>query len=544
MVKVAYRQSLIRRMLFLILVIVGLVGIITIAVSYSVTAQRAEREALNSIQELISTVEPSVRIACYLNDKELGGEVVKGLMSNRIVSGLRILDGDGNVLAQSDGWGKRATASKQDIITRPVQSPFEAQQQVGEIQVELNRQELESGIRRSLLDIGIPIVSQTIFGGIALVLAILLLVLPKVRKLMGQIDRVQVEQGETLSWPERENLSEIGVLVQYINRLLGRIYESLDNERLLRRQQEIEQRKYRSIFENARTCIFLCDLEGYLLSSNSACLTIGLDGGVGTRIKITEILAEGDGDLHTRLLSSIRQQQESNFEVRLSAQAGQGERWLQVILTPIDEQTVQGVINNITTLKAETRMAQQLARTDPLTQLTNRRGFVDALEALLNDTHRQIHNLVLMLIDLDRFKQVNDTLGHEVGDEVLIAVAGRLRNAVRKIDQVCRLGGDEFVILMEDAGADAAYRTATLLISRLNEPITTKHEHIVELGASIGIIYLPAGVNLHQRELLHLADEQMYKAKQSGRNRPVLLDLSRTAGVAAAADAIDNEGAS
>jgi len=526
MVGVAYRQSLISRMLLLILIIVGLVGVITSMVSYSVSAGRAERDALESIRELISTVEPSVRIACYLNDRELAGEVVKGLMSNRIVAGLSILDGEGKPLAQS-GNADLASLSRSDAtITRTVFSPFEAQHRVGEIRVELNRLELVSDIRRTFLQIGIPIVSQTLFGGVALVLAVLLLVLPKIRRLMTQIDRVRVEQGETLSWSAAESRSEIGVLVQYINRLLGRIYQSLESERRLRRQQEIEQRKYRSIFENARTCIFLCDPEGYLLSTNAACLTVGLDGETATRVRITEVLASRQSELEARMLASIHQQRESSYEIQLSAQAEQGECWLQVVLTPIDEHTVQGVINNITALKTETRMAQQLARTDPLTQLTNRLGFSDRFDSLLDPDRRETHPLVLMLIDLDRFKQVNDTLGHEVGDEVLITVAKRLRNAVRQVDQVCRLGGDEFVVLMEDTTAQAAYRTAQLLIRRLNDPITTRHQGVAEVGASIGIIYLPVGLQRQRRELMLLADEQMYRAKQSGRNRPSLLELS------------------
>src|SRR3546814_7872465 len=132
----------------------------------------------------------------------------------------------------------------------------------------------------------------------------------------------------------------------------------------------------------------------------------------------------------------------------LRAQGGHTQ-WAEISLTPMDNVMLQGVINDITERKRAEFAAQQLASRDTLTGLPNRRGIDAGLAAVFEDRHREPDlAIALMLLDLDYFKQVNDTYGHAAGDIVLCPVADILQRIVRRTDLVARPGGDEFTIVL------------------------------------------------------------------------------------------------
>lgn len=171
---------------------------------------------------------------------------------------------------------------------------------------------------------------------------------------------------------------------------------------------------------------------------------------------------------------------------------------------------------DITHRKLVEKNLNELARTDMLTGLSNRRDFDERLEQGLARRIAAPRPLALMLIDLDRFKEINDTLGHLAGDTVLKAVAARLREAAFDIDVLARLGGDEFAILLGDSGAA---ESAELLAARLKVAMSRPIPIIgssVTVTLSIGIAYCQG--ELSARDLTHLADRALYDAKESGRN--------------------------
>jgi diguanylate cyclase (GGDEF)-like protein len=164
--------------------------------------------------------------------------------------------------------------------------------------------------------------------------------------------------------------------------------------------------------------------------------------------------------------------------------------------------------------KAEERLAY-LAQYDPLTDLANRALFHDRLGQALARTEREGNMVALMFLDLDRFKAVNDKLGHSGGDELLKEVARRIKRRVRESDTVARIGGDEFAIILENlSDAQDAAPVAQDILDRLSEPVVLDGYEIL-LTASIGVAVRPPSEG---DRLLKDADTAMYRAKERGRN--------------------------
>ena len=159
---------------------------------------------------------------------------------------------------------------------------------------------------------------------------------------------------------------------------------------------------------------------------------------------------------------------------------------------------------------------------DPLTGLGNRTLFTTRLAHALDRRDRDISTVAVLFVDLDDFKMVNDSLGHEAGDAVLTRVAERVQSVLRPFDTAARLGGDEFAVLLEDtAGPDAAAETAERIIAALARPFTLQGSEVA-MHASIGVAMATAGVE--GVELLRQADVAMYRAKDRGKARFELYD--------------------
>jgi len=169
------------------------------------------------------------------------------------------------------------------------------------------------------------------------------------------------------------------------------------------------------------------------------------------------------------------------------------------------------------------------ALTDPLTGLPNRRLFADRIEHALERRERTNKRLAVLFLDLDRFKLVNDGLGHAAGDAVLQAVGERLRSVLRAGDTVARLGGDEFGILLEYvAGQAEAYATAQRVLAALSDPLDI-HGRSVSVRASIGLAIDRDDEFLNADELLRDADTAMYRAKANGRGVVAVFEPSMLA---------------
>jgi len=168
------------------------------------------------------------------------------------------------------------------------------------------------------------------------------------------------------------------------------------------------------------------------------------------------------------------------------------------------------------TIEQSERDLKYMAFNDALTGLPNRRYFLETLDRSMNSVTRGYHTLALLLIDLDGFKSVNDTIGHDAGDFVLAKVSERVPQVIRKGDMFARLGGDEFTILLNDIASPAAIRKIALqVIKAIEEPLRFQKRD-ASVSASVGIAMAPSD-NTQMAELLKAADEAMYRAKEGGK---------------------------
>jgi diguanylate cyclase (GGDEF)-like protein len=189
--------------------------------------------------------------------------------------------------------------------------------------------------------------------------------------------------------------------------------------------------------------------------------------------------------------------------------------------TQQDIELLQFVSTQIATVVERKQMEvwlQHIARHDPLTDLPNRELFHERLDTALRLSERNQTPLSLLYLDLDRFKEVNDTLGHPIGDLLLQEAARRLKQCVRESDTVGRVGGDEFLVLLNGVSPpEQTLSIAEKIRAALDRPFELAG-HRVQISPSIGVAFYPEHSN-DGKQLVRYADEAMYDAKKSGGNR-------------------------
>jgi len=175
-------------------------------------------------------------------------------------------------------------------------------------------------------------------------------------------------------------------------------------------------------------------------------------------------------------------------------------------------------VRNITAQRHAEKMLRRQAQHDPLTDLPNRILFNERLEQAIDRAAHMESRFAVLFIDLDGFKQVNDALGHEVGDHVLQVVAQNLLQTLRRSDTLARIGGDEFVLLAEDFQTLEQMKSLAVKVVASVSDLVTPALRNIKIGASVGIALYPDH-GTDARTLLVRADEAMYEAKVHGKSR-------------------------
>lgn len=242
-------------------------------------------------------------------------------------------------------------------------------------------------------------------------------------------------------------------------------------------------------------------------------------------------IRRSDGDHHKNLPVIVMTTADDNVDRNLAFLNGAND----FITKPIDEMEMQARVNvhyrlarTIRELESSKKALAEQALTDSLTRLKNRRAFFENGARALSMAQRYVSDLSVILLDIDHFKKINDSYGHQVGDEALIIVANILTELTRTVDTVARIGGEEFAILLPDTN-----RLGTaVLAERIRKAIEREQfivtDKIVQITTSIGIASLGVDPAQSIDQLLAVADNRLYMAKESGRNRICVNDEGRT----------------
>ncbi len=301
------------------------------------------------------------------------------------------------------------------------------------------------------------------------------------------------------------------------------ISKDISRQRATEERLRGSEERFRGIFESAPIGIMLVDMQGHIFQSNHmAANLLAYDEQHMNGIHISRLVPSEDrANLKETLTGMIHRSSIHKSERRMVCQNSL-EMWVNfhVVL----QHSSQGEpiyyivqIADITDIKQGQQRMEQMAFYDTLTNLANRRLFQDRLNQAIEHSLRTNRASALLFLDLDNFKRVNDTLGHQVGDNLLREVATRLQQCVRKEDTVARTGGDEFTILLTEIGTPSdAGLVAQKILNHLREPITISNHPLI-VTTSIGITVVP-GDGLDPNLLLRNADLAMYKAKEHGRN--------------------------
>jgi len=335
-------------------------------------------------------------------------------------------------------------------------------------------------------------------------------------------------------------------IITLINGLSADISFALDNfDREKQRQQaETELTLAASVFESSQQAIFITNADKEIVRVNSAFSLLtgyGAEEVIGRIPAQMQISEQNNDGLHQLMWEHINTQ--GYWQGELSNCRKDGNRYSEwLTITRVNDKNgatthYVGIFIDITERKLNEERIHKLAFYDALTQLPNRRLLVERLRLALFASQRNHNHGALMFMDIDRFKTLNDTQGHDIGDQLLVEVGKRITHCVREQDTVARIGGDEFVIMLEGlsehetAAIALAQRIGSKILDSLNLPYLLYHfdqngyslpiKH--HSSASIGM-KLFQGTQINSDDILKQADMAMYQAKQAGRNTLCVFD--------------------
>jgi diguanylate cyclase (GGDEF)-like protein/PAS domain S-box-containing protein len=310
--------------------------------------------------------------------------------------------------------------------------------------------------------------------------------------------------------------------------IVGRVWSFRDITE--RKQAEVRLQLSASVFTHAREGILITDAEGNIIEVNEAFSHI-------TGYSRDEVLGR-----NPRLLQSGRQNREFYAAMwRDLIEKGHwlGELWnrrktgelyaeMLTISAVRDEQGTThqyvALFSDITSLKEHERQLEHIAHYDALTALPNRVLLADRLQQAIAQVQRRGQSLAVAYLDLDGFKPINDNHGHSAGDQMLIAIATRMKQALREGDTLARLGGDEFVaVLLDLADIKSSEPMLTRLLAAAAQPQRVG-DLMLQVSASLGVTFFPQTEDVDADQLLRQADQAMYQAKLAGKNRYHVFD--------------------
>ncbi|MDG4554406.1 MAG: diguanylate cyclase [Candidatus Competibacter sp.] len=496
---------------------------------------------VDSLNSLASTFAPGAASALWDYQQELLNSLAAGIGEHELVTMVEIADPHGRIGATHRA-AETGTPPPDLTVRQTLYHRFEDGQleTLGTLRIASSEAKALAHLKGTALSVGLSTLAQLLFLGVMLAGLARILVVKPLTRFSEQVGRLAASNQQRQIDLGPVEIAEIATLQQGFNQLLREVSEShalitavnADLERrVAERTRDLGQRNQELVREHDLTLAlvrsipgFVCVLDGagvILLANHATGALIGSPGTplIGRLWSSLPALASPDHPLRT-LFHQAHRAGHATTQAGFPSAAGP-EQTYQFEALRIGEGAggrivVVGV--DITEQNAQKLRLEHLAFHDRLTGLPNRALLLDRLERILLIATRQHTRFAIAFVDLDRFKPINDSVGHEAGDAVLREIANRLCRCVRESDTVARYGGDEFVLLLPDQRHPEGWRRiADTVLNAVSQPIHWQ-DAVFQVGASIGFAVFPRDGGDTQL-LLDAADAAMYRAKQAGRNR-------------------------
>jgi diguanylate cyclase (GGDEF)-like protein len=480
----------------------------------------------NLQRQLVSTLQAQAEVAAFASNAEIAQDVLNGLLTNDTIASVRLTSANG--FEQHKAHGAAATGQLSST-TYILLSPIDKQTPIGELHVSADESVVRDAAISSAIANSLILVLQILLAVILLAIVFRRIVAKPIANLAHTLASIHPGGSERLPIDKEHEHDEVGMLSSSANNLLDAAEHALEEERQLRFKVEEMEQHYRRIFESTNVGIMVLQSCGRLINSNPILLQkivgIHFDGKYTPDSEdfISAIFVQPEVAWAMVSEASARGRAVA-ADLQLKTADGSS-RWAHCILSVSHDQLgkmeiIEGVLYDVTARREQEENARQRAEMDALTGIHNRHGIEIFIDRSLRHAGDDNVLVGILLIDLDGFKAVNDTLGHAAGDAVLVEVAARLRDRIRRsTDLVGRLGGDEFIVIVYNCGEgkELLAQLASDIVASLAQPIHLASGQTAQIGASIGVARYP-GDGMTREILFERADRAMYEVKRRGKN--------------------------
>ena len=498
-------------------------SVVVAAISFISIQKQVDATVSKSVSALVRTVYSAAAKAAYTNDRELASEIVLGLQYNDEIACAEI-----STLIMDVGSDKGC--EHEAYIKRKLISPVDASYFAGELRIYRNGAYRENLAKEQLLHELKSIVSVIIFVCLSLLVLTYFLIAKPISLVSAKLLNVQFDSDVDLL-EEGSRSDELGDIGRVINLMLANAKKQIISEQIMVLRTEELSTHFKMIFELSKNYLAVTDGDLRLQSFNPKFRELVAHTRDPDTLMNKDDWLSCVTDDPVPLYQLIVASKEVNTPITRDMEFSYSENGELVHnffnLTFVKGRTkVAGTailifINDMTDHRQKLLESEYEASHDNLTKLMNRLAATRRIRHILS-SNAENEQTAIIFVDLDGFKEINDTLGHDAGDMVLRIVASRIHAAIRKTDVACRWGGDEFLIALSDVAATDALLTANKILTEIVKPISFPALCLTKaVGASIGVA-LSTELVSDFSTLYDCADRAMYQVKKSGKNAVLL----------------------
>ncbi|WP_169447916.1 EAL domain-containing protein [Oceanospirillum maris] len=526
MKKSALHKRLSYRQAKFTVIVALLLGLIFSGIQIAIDISHSRESMNNKVQQVIHLVEESAVQAAYNIDKDLAERVVKGLINHGYIYYAQIRLDDNTNLASSHNNTTNSTLIA-DLLKEehrsysvPLVTIFE-ESPVGTLIVKTDPEALSTVIIDRAMVILATGFLRNVLLAICLFFVFHVLISRPLTRLSDNLILLKNNHNATGQIPPLKGHAddELGFLVSNFNELWSSRNSA---EQALRSSEQFN----RDVMNSISDMLIIFETDFKIFDANHRVFqTLGYDKKDLVGMSFEDLCnVSHDPLLLSSLIHNDETQQDIPIESELRSQSGKSiPVEIKTRRIELAEKTyLLALARDISLRKAQEARIHHLAYFDALTDLPNRSLFLDRLQQTQTKSVRNDMHSALLFLDLDRFKNINDSLGHDVGDQLLIVIAARLKEIMGEKNTVARLGGDEFVVILpelatqQEPAALNAQRITTQVLETLAKPIHID-QHILHITASVGIRLFPDDDN-DIKNIVKQADTALYRAKFNGKN--------------------------